>query len=182
MTWLSCEDERMQLTHRLSAEAIIIGDKSTRTNRSGSGQSLLRGYENIRHVFKKSKRHSLFINSPMGEARTWSWSSKTELLGVKAIIAHILIRPAMLWLNALHLPVLKTEMSLLTINQQHLVPCTHWNAVTQCLFDMLSEWGGDICPQDKLGLKNWSYDFLASSEPGSLHFKPQRKYNLIINN
>lgn len=37
VTRLSCEDERMLLTHGLSAEAIIIGDKSTRTNRSGSG-------------------------------------------------------------------------------------------------------------------------------------------------
>lgn len=34
MTGPSCEDERMPLTHGLSAEAIIIVDKSSRTNRS----------------------------------------------------------------------------------------------------------------------------------------------------
>ena len=51
VTRLSCEDERMLLTHGLSAEAIIIGDKSTRTNRSaGSDRNTQQRYENIRCV------------------------------------------------------------------------------------------------------------------------------------
>lgn len=29
MTWMSCEDERMLLTHWLSPDSIIIGDKGT---------------------------------------------------------------------------------------------------------------------------------------------------------
>lgn len=52
VTGLSCEDERMLLTHGLSAEAIIIGDKSTRTNRSGSDRNTRQRYENIRQVIQ----------------------------------------------------------------------------------------------------------------------------------
>lgn len=52
VTRLSCEDERMLLTHGLSAEAIIIGDKSTRTNRSGSDRNAQQRYEIIKHLIQ----------------------------------------------------------------------------------------------------------------------------------
>lgn len=45
VTRLSCEDERMLLTHGLSAEAIIIGDKSSRTNRSESDTNTQQRYD-----------------------------------------------------------------------------------------------------------------------------------------
>lgn len=55
VTGPSCEDERMLLTHGLSAEAIIIGDKRTRTNRSGSDSNTQQRYENTGHVIVKKK-------------------------------------------------------------------------------------------------------------------------------
>lgn len=52
VTRLSCEDERMLLIHELSADAIIIGDKSPRTNWSGSDRRTHWYYEISRHVIQ----------------------------------------------------------------------------------------------------------------------------------
>lgn len=80
MTRLSCEDERMLLTHDLSAEAIIIGDKSSRTNRSGSDRNAQQCYENIKQVIQ---------NSVMAVCVTNCWWKKKQLA-----LAGILLKEA----------------------------------------------------------------------------------------
>lgn len=55
MTLLSCEDERMLLPQGRSADAIIIGDKSTRTNRSGSDSNTQQSW----HVVFSFHAHTL---------------------------------------------------------------------------------------------------------------------------
>lgn len=53
----------------LSAEAIIIGDKSTRTNRSGSDRNTQQLYENIRHVIQNGEKKKMnWKNVLAGEA------------------------------------------------------------------------------------------------------------------
>lgn len=98
VTRLSCEDERMLLTHGLSAEAIIIGDKSTRTNRSGSDrntqqQQQQQHYENMKHVIEKAygKRNvtlSLFvkINNKKTKIKSADRCSMGEAVHTKPIL------------------------------------------------------------------------------------------------